>query len=110
MGGGVHESDRRRTDVEAEEEMADAQRSAERVELLADRRGRAGDAVALVAQLLPALVAPEVQARVADLRHDSRAHGRLAHVAGGADHAGIEVEALVEEVVDVRPPFALAGV
>src|SRR6185503_5776838 len=70
---------------------------------------RPRDDVALLAQLLPALVAPEIPARVADLRDDAGAHRCLAHVARRAAHPGVEVEALVEEVVDVRPPFALAG-
>src|SRR5207302_10014526 len=87
----------------------DAQRAPELLELLADGRRRAGGDVALVAELLPRLVPSEVQARVTDLRHDAGTHRRLAHVSRRAHHAGVEVQALVEEVVDVRPPLALAG-
>src|SRR5690349_21778606 len=104
----VGQLDRRRADVAAEREMPDAERARELVELLADGRRRSRDDVALLAELLPRLVLAHVLARVADLRDDAGAHRRLADVAGRARRPRIEVEALVEEVVDVRPPLALA--
>src|SRR5262249_883741 len=49
VGRPVGELDRRRSDVAAEREVADAERARELLELLADRRRRAGDDVALLA-------------------------------------------------------------
>src|SRR5204863_3532761 len=93
----------------AERQMADAERARELLELLAHGRRRAGDDVALLAELLPRLVHAHVAARVADLRDDAGPHRRLAHVARRVRRAGVEVEALVEEIIDMRPPLALAG-
>src|SRR5262249_13711926 len=91
-----------------ERQVADAERARELLQLLSHCRGRAGDDVALLAQLFPALVGAQIEGRVADLRDDAGAHRSLAHVTGRTHHARVEMEALVEEVVDVRPPLALA--
>src|SRR5262245_39726408 len=76
---------------------------------LAHGGGRTGDDVTAFDQFLPAFVRAQIHRGVAGLRDNARADRSLCQVPGRRRHPGIKVQASVEEVIDVRPPFALAG-
>src|SRR5262249_21969852 len=106
--GAIHELRGRRADVTAEQHVTHPQGLRELFDLLAHRLGRAREDVALVHELLPGLVDAHVLRGVAELGHDAGAHRRLGALARRFRRARIQVETLVEEVVDVRPPLLLA--
>ena len=89
-------------------EMADAQRLGQLLELLAHRRRRAGDDVALVDELLPASCSRPCSGWCCRPAPRRRRASRPRSCSPAPGRARIEVQALVEEVVDVRPPLALA--
>src|SRR4030095_9465323 len=89
--------------------MAAAQAPRQLFTPLAHGRRRSGDDVTAFDQFLPAFVRTQIHRGVACLRDNARADRSLGQVPGRRGHPRIKVQASVEEVIDVRPPFALAG-
>src|SRR5215510_6193155 len=76
---------------------------------LAHGRRRSGDDVTAFDQFLPAFVHAQIHRGVARLRDNACADRSLCHVPGRRGHPRIKVQASVEEVINVWPPFTLAG-
>src|SRR5262245_28318796 len=89
--------------------MTAAQAPRQLFTLLAHGRRRSGDDVTAFDQFLPAFVHPQIHRGVACLRDNACADRSLCQVPGRRGHPRIKVQASVEEVINVRPPFALAG-
>ena len=76
--------------------------------MLTHRGRRTRNDVAAVDQLLPTLIPAHVERSVTRLRNHARANRGFGHITRRPHHTGIEVQALVEEVIHVWPPFAFA--